>query len=72
MNKTFLYKLFYIVSIVLAAVFCVLVAIDSYKYSTSLNSAPFYVFVLARAITFLLPALISFIIGRVIYKKVKK
>lgn len=71
MNKTFLYKLFYIIAIVLAAVFCVMVAIDSYKYTTTLNSAPFYIFVLVRAITFLLPALISFIIGRVIHKKIR-
>lgn len=71
MNKIFLYKLFYILAIVLAAMFCILVAVDSYKYSTTLNSAPFYIFVLARAITFLLPALISFIIGRVIHRKNK-
>lgn len=71
MNKTFLYKLFYIIAIVLAVVFCVLVAIDSYKYTTTLNSAPFYIFVLVRAITFLLPALISFIIGKIIRHKLK-
>lgn len=71
MNKTFLYKLFYIVSIVLAAVFCILVAVDSYKYHTTLNSAPFYIFVLARAVVFLAPALIAFIAGRIIHKRLK-
>ena len=71
MKKLTLYKIFYIAAIILAAAFCVLVAVDSYKYSTTLNSAPFYVFVFARAITFLLPALISFIIGKVIHKKSK-
>lgn len=71
MSKTLIYKLFYIASIMLAAAFCVLVAIDAYKYSTTLNSAPFYVFVYARAIVFLLPSLITFIIGRILHKKIK-
>ncbi|MBQ8796084.1 MAG: hypothetical protein IJZ54_06645 [Clostridia bacterium] len=71
MKKITLYKIFYIVSIMLAAAFCVLVAVDSYRYSVSLNSAPFYVFVFARAIVFLVPALIAFIVGKVLHKKSK-
>ena len=71
MNKKLIYKLFYIISIIFAAAFCVLVAVDAYKYSSALNSAPFYVFVYARAIVFLLPSLITFIIGRILHKKTK-
>ena len=71
MKKIRLYKIFYIVAISLAAAFCVLVAVDSYKYSTSLNSAPFYVFVVARAVVFLTPALIAFIVGKVLHSKAK-
>lgn len=69
MKKITLYKIFYIAAIILAAAFCVLVAVDSYKYSTTLNSAPFYVFVLARAVVFLTPALVSFIVGKILHKK---
>lgn len=71
MKRITLYKIFYIAAIMLAAAFCVLVAVDSYKYSATLNSAPFYIFVLARAITFLLPALIAFIVGIILHKKLK-
>ena len=71
MKKLSLYKIFYIASIILAAAFCVLVAVDSYRYSNTLNSAPFYVFVLARAVVFLTPALVAFIVGKVLHKKSK-
>ena len=71
MKKITLYKIFYIAAIMLAAAFCVLVAVDSYKYTHTVNSAPFYVFVLARAIVFLTPALVSFIVGRILHKKLK-
>lgn len=71
MKKITLYKIFYIAAIMLAAAFCVLVAVDSYRYTHSLNSAPFYVFVLARALVFLTPALITFIVGMILHKKTK-
>lgn len=71
MKKLSLYKIFYIASIMLAAAFCVFVAVDSYRYTNTINSAPFYVFVLARAIVFLTPALVSFIVGKVLHKKSK-
>lgn len=71
MNKILLYKIFYIVSIVLAAAFCIFVAIDAYKYSATINSAPFRVFVYARAIVFLVPSAIAFVAGRLLQKKNK-
>ncbi|MBQ7385090.1 MAG: hypothetical protein IJW04_01135 [Ruminococcus sp.] len=71
MKKITLYKIFYIAAIMLTAAFCVLVAVDSYRYTASLNSAPFYVFVLARALVFLTPALIAFIVGKILHKKSK-
>lgn len=69
MKKITLYKIFYIAAIMLAAAFCVFVAVDSYRYTNSINSAPFYVFVLARALVFLTPALVSFIVGKILHKK---
>ena len=71
MKKLSLYKIFYIASIILAAAFCVFVAVDSYRYTNTINSAPFYVFVLARAVVFLTPALIAFIVGKILHKKNK-
>ena len=71
MKKITLYKIFYIAAIMLAAAFCVFVAVDSYRYTNAINSAPFYAFVLARAVVFLTPALVAFIVGKILHKKQK-
>ena len=42
--------------------FVVFLAIDYYKYDST-NSAPFYTFIIARALEFLLPSFITFVIG---------
>lgn len=71
MRKSVLYKLFYILSVILATAFCVIVAIDSYNYSHSFDSAPFYVSVFSRAVILLPPSLAAFAAGAVIHKKSK-
>ena len=69
MNKENIYKLLYCVSALLIIGFGIMVGVDAYRYSTALNSAPFYVFVLARAAEFILPSLICFVIGIAVKKK---
>ena len=65
-------KFCFLVSAVLAAVFCLSVIRGRILYETTLNSAPFSVWVLADAVYFLLPALIVLIAGLVLRHREKK
>ncbi len=62
MNKESCYKFIWGVSILLVLAFLVFLAIDYCKYNSA-NSAPFYPFVIARALEFLLPSFTVFVIG---------
>ena len=57
------YNIFYVVSAFLAIGFCIVLGVDYATYDTAVNSAPFYVFILARAFTFLLPCAVFFIVA---------
>ncbi len=63
MKRLSWHKIFYTASIILIAVFALAVLWDYHTYSTTLNSAPFYVWVLADSIYLLLPALLCGIAG---------
>ena len=52
--------------------FCVHLAVDYMQYSTTLNSAPFWVWILVDATIWLLPALLAFIAGYISGKRLKK
>lgn len=56
-------KAFIILAVVLMVLFGVMVGFDWYKYNNSLNSAPFSIFVLVRALECLVPALLSLVIA---------
>ena len=58
-----------VVSIVLVIAFAVKCAVDYAAYSPMSNSAPFSLWVEMNAFLFLLPAIIFFVIGRVMQKK---
>lgn len=58
-----------IASLVLIACFIIKTVLDYNKYSSTLNSAPFSLWILVNAVYFVLPALIVFIIGIVLKKK---
>ena len=62
-------KLWFILSAVLAAVYVVKIPLDYHVYSTTLNSAPFWVWLLVNAVYFLVPALIALIIGWILGRK---
>lgn len=59
-----------VISLVLIVGFIIKTIFDYGKYSSTLNSAPFYLWILVNALYFLLPALIIFVAG--IIKKGKR
>ena len=63
-------KFLYGLSIVLLIVFIVFVIIDYSKYNDS-YSAPFSAYILVRALEFVLPSIILFVVAKLISKKKK-
>ena len=57
-----------IVSVVLVIAFIVKNIVDYSKYTSTLNSAPFYVWILANALYLIIPAIILFAVGAIIKK----
>lgn len=73
LNNIKLHNFFFIVSIVFCFSFLVLCGFDYYRYNTSYwGSAPYYVFVLVRAIEILVPAFFSLIVAIILKIKYKK
>ncbi len=68
-KKINLTKLFNVLGIILVICFFVNTIIDYTRYLNTLNSAPFYVWILVNALFFIVPSIISFIAGDVIKKK---
>lgn len=66
------HKLLYGASALMVLGFCIAVAVGWYKYSTTLNSAPFWVWILSDALLWLIPAAIAAIAGFVANKKLSK
>ena len=71
MNKNNLYKVMYGIAAALVVIFGVKTGIDFYHYDSLLNSAPFYVFVLANAMEFVLPAALLAVFASIFRKKNK-
>lgn len=69
--KKIIVKVLYILSLLLVAAFAVVIIIDAISYNSMMTSAPFYVFVLVAAIEFLLPALLVFIVAKIIKRTQK-
>lgn len=57
-----------IVSVVLVIAFIVKNVVDYSKYTSTLNSVPFYVWILANALYLIIPAIILFAVGAIIKK----
>ena len=72
MQKENIYKLLYTISILLIIAFVIILGADYFKYDNLNNSAPFYTFIIARIIEFIIPSIIVLIIGKVMKKKYSK
>ena len=66
------HKLLYGASALMVLGFFIHLAIDYYQYLNSFTSAPFWLWIVADAVLWLLPALIAFIAGFVAKKKLMK
>lgn len=62
-------KICNIVSVVLAVAFVIKSIVDYTRYSTTLNSAPFYVWVLVNALYLIIPAIVVLVIGIIVKNK---
>lgn len=67
--KKNLSRIFYFVSTILVAAFVIKSIVDYSHYSNTLNSAPFYVWVMVNALYFIIPAIVVFVVGIVMRKK---
>lgn len=65
-------KICYGLSVILFVGFIIHTIIDYGRYNSTLNSAPFYIWIVLNAIYFIVPAIIALIVGLVIQKKARK
>ena len=72
MKKENMYKVMYVISILLIIIFAIILGIDYKNYDSLTNSAPFTADILVRALEFVLSSIIIFIIGLVCKKKYSK
>ncbi len=61
-------KLLYGASVLMVLGFCIHVLVDYHTYNTTLNSAPFWVWILVDALVWLIPALLAFLAGLIVTK----
>ena len=64
-------KVCYGLSVILFVGFIINTIIDYGRYNSTLNSAPFYIWIIVNAICFIVPSIIALIVGFVIKKKQK-
>lgn len=72
MSKQIIHKLCYALSFLMVIAFIIALVRDYNMYSTTLNSAPFSLWIAVDSIYFLLPAGILFALGLFFQKNVKK
>ncbi len=68
MKKENMYKFLYAVCIFLVVGFVIRLGVDYFQYDNINNSAPFYVFVIARLLEFILPGIIVFVVAKIMKK----
>ena len=72
MKRRAVVRICYVISLALLLCFVVKTIVDGVRYSNVLTSAPFYVYILLNALYFVLPAVISFVVGWLINRKSKQ
>ena len=63
-------KLLYGASVLMVLGFCVQLIVDWHKYNTTLNSAPFWVWICVDAVVWLIPAALAALAGCIAKKKI--
>ena len=56
-------------SVLLFLVFLINTIVDYIRYSSTLNSAPFYIWIIVNMLYFLVPAIVARLVGVVLRKK---
>ena len=69
MRKNAVIKLLLLLAGLLCVIFCMKTLGDYGRYTTTLNSAPFSVFILVNAVVFLFPAIVLAIIALVLRRR---
>lgn len=69
MKKENCYKVCYLVSILILVGLPIKLVKDYMAYTTTLNSAPFYLWAIVDCMRFLLPAAILFLVGKFLKEK---
>ena len=72
MKKVQTYKLLYGAAVLMIIGFFIHVIVDYCQYNTTLNSAPFWLWILADSFIWLMPAALAFAAGFVAKKKLSK
>ena len=72
MRKVQAHKLLYGASVLMVLGFCIHLGVDYHQYNTTLNSAPFWVWILVDALIWLLPAIFAFFAGFIAQKRLRK
>lgn len=63
-------KLLYGASVLMVLGFCIHLIVDYHKYNTTLNSAPFWVWICVDAVVWLIPAVLAALAGLIAKKKI--
>ena len=71
MKKEIIYKILFAVSALLVLCFAIGFGVDIYKYNNNMymSSAPLYAYAIVRAVTFIVPSIIVFIVALIVKKK---
>jgi len=69
MKKALISRTCLVLSALLTAVFVIKNPIDYATYSSTLKSAPYYVWILANLVHFILPAILLLTVGLILKKK---
>ena len=72
MKKPQAHKLLYGASVLMVLGFCVHLAVDYHQYCTTLNSAPFWLWICVDALIWLIPAILAFLAGFIAKKRLSK
>ncbi len=72
MKKGNIHKFLFVISVLLVLGFAVHTIVDACRYDSMFTSFPFYAFIIAHAMAYLVPALIVCVAGLICKKKFAK